>query len=239
MSDLCDVLAGWTPPAGRFAAWSAREPILAGYDLPTLTIRLLDPATEPAERDALLIALVRLAREDPDAATAVVVCLLPGVRRHAHRLARTLPGIAGSAARDDVCAEMIAQTLAHVRTYDLTRRPERIAANVVLDAMSHTLRTVRVERAWHAATRPLEDAASVATAAPDDPDPLLLAVDRGVLTAADAALISATRHAGLDLVTVARLTGVSYECAKKRRQRAEASFAAWYAPERCVRRPAA
>jgi DNA-directed RNA polymerase specialized sigma24 family protein len=224
--DLCDELARWSPPADRLAAWQVREPILAGYDLPTLAANLLAPQTGHEERDAILSALVRLARDDDAAATAVVVCLLPGVRRHAHRFSRT------PADRDDVCAEMVAQTLAHVRAYDLRRRPARIAANLLLDAMSHTLDAVRAETAWRAATCPLDDAELPAVPPPDDPDPLDVAVSFGVLRVNDAALIGATRCNGLDLATVAALHGLSYEAAKKRRQRAEAILLAWLSSDR-------
>ena len=46
------------------------------------------------------------------------------------------------------------------------------------------------------------------------------------LTQVDAALIRATRVAGLTLTDAARLLGLSYEAAKKRRQRAEAAWVA-------------
>jgi hypothetical protein len=57
------------------------------------------------------------------------------------------------------------------------------------------------------------------------------AVTAGVLGAFDAALIEATRLNGLSLADAARLLGVSYEAAKKRRRRAEVAWLAWWSPD--------
>lgn len=220
MPDLCDALSRWTPPRGAMARWQEREPALADVpDLDALAAHLLDRGTPHDARDDLLAALVRLARADGDAATAVIVCLLPGIRRHAHRMAAT-----GS--RGDACAEMVAQTLAHVRRYDLRRRPRRIAANLLLDAMSHTLDARAKDHAWSAMTVRLDDV-TLPPAPVDELDPLEEAVELGLLTRHDAALIGATRCNGLDLGTAAALVGLSYEAAKKRRQRAEARLVRW------------
>ena len=60
------------------------------------------------------------------------------------------------------------------------------------------------------------------------PDLLLaLAVDEGVLTAADAGLIIDTRLHTRRLTTVAAETGIGYEALAKRRRRAEHRLAAW------------
>ena len=59
------------------------------------------------------------------------------------------------------------------------------------------------------------------------------AVDAGVVAEHDARLIHDTRITGRPLREVARHVGLGYEAAKKRRQRAEAAWVAWWAPERC------
>jgi hypothetical protein len=61
--------------------------------------------------------------------------------------------------------------------------------------------------------------------------------EAGVLNHEDITLIDATRRGGLNLTDAARLLGLGYEAAKKRRQRAEAGWAAWWAPERCPGAP--
>lgn len=53
----------------------------------------------------------------------------------------------------------------------------------------------------------------------------------GVLAPVDAVLIKATRLNGIRLGDAALLLGLSYEAAKKRRQRAEATWVEWWAPE--------
>jgi hypothetical protein len=47
----------------------------------------------------------------------------------------------------------------------------------------------------------------------------------------DATLVEATRLHGVELADAARLTGMSYEAAKKRRRRAEVAWLCWWAPE--------
>jgi hypothetical protein len=54
------------------------------------------------------------------------------------------------------------------------------------------------------------------------------AVDAAVLTHQDAHLILDTRVAGGSLQQAAQRHGLGYEAAKKRRQRAEASWVAWW-----------
>lgn len=157
-------LAGWSPSTSTTRAWSIREPALGDLDLPALTAILLDPATSHRRRDDLLGALVRLAPDDADAATAVVVCLLPGLRRMVRRLD------AGTVELGELWSELLVQTIVHVRGYDLARRPRRIAANLLLDTMSHTLTYLRRESAWQIRTEPLHAAELLPAAEPDGGD---------------------------------------------------------------------
>jgi DNA-directed RNA polymerase specialized sigma24 family protein len=198
----------------------AQEPALAGLDLAAVRALLLDRATSYADRDVLLAALLRLARTDADAATAVVVCLLPGLRRALRRLSVGVD-------RRDVDAELVAQTYVRVVDYDLGRRPERIAANLLLDALGRTLAWLRREGAWLTATVPLDGARLPDTPAPDLPDLLHVAVASGVVSARDAALVRATRLDDIPMAESAVAAGLSYDAAGKRRQRTEARLRAW------------
>lgn len=54
------------------------------------------------------------------------------------------------------------------------------------------------------------------------------ALDAGVLAEHEARLISDTRVDGRTLAEVAYELGLAYEAARKRRQRAEAGWAAWW-----------
>lgn len=223
MTHVGTLLAQWSPSAARWQAWAVDEPALAGHDLRSLSGLLLSDATLHDRRDDVLAALLRLSRTDNEAAVALIVCLLPGLSRLAHRLGRGVD----DEARADLWSELVAQTFAHIRTYDLVRRPSKIAANLLLDAMSHTLRALRVEWEWVAATCPLDVALLPAAHPPDEPCPVGLGVERGVLSARDAALITSTRLDGVALRAAAHVSGASYEAVKKRRHRAERALLRW------------
>lgn len=122
---VCDALERWTPGTATTHRWASAEPSLAGLDFDA-TLRLLHDRNTPHDRkDDILTALVRLAASDPDAATAVVVCLLPGLKAIARRLH-------GRCSSGELWGELLTQLLEHVHRYDLERRPRRIAANLLL-----------------------------------------------------------------------------------------------------------
>lgn len=214
---LCAALESWAPPDGRLATWSLMEPALSDLDFGGLIAELHDRSTANERKNALLAALIRTASGgDEQAVTAVVVCLLPGVKTLARRLV-------GSAEQAELWSELVMQLVAHVRRYDLHRRPQRIAANLLLDTLSHTLPFVRRERGWQSIRRCLNDVdLSASPAYESEPCPVGSAVTDGALSTADGALILATRLGGFELAEMARLLGLSYEAVKKRRQRAEA-----------------
>jgi len=58
-----------------------------------------------------------------------------------------------------------------------------------------------------------------------------------VLTRIDARLIFDTRVVGTPLGEAGRRMGLSYEAAKKRRQRAEARWVAWWLPDQSTSAP--
>jgi hypothetical protein len=109
---------------------------------------------------------------------------------------------------------------------DAARRPRRVAANLLLDALSATCRwTTKESKAQ--LTRPVElgqpnsiEASSLS--------PVEEGLRRGVISAADAALITATRIHGGSLGDIAVLLGLRYEAAKKRRRRAELALVRWW-----------
>jgi hypothetical protein len=63
---------------------------------------------------------------------------------------------------------------------------------------------------------------------------LMSAVEAGVLSVPDAQLILDTRIADMPLQEAARRRGLRYDAAKKRRQRAEARWIAWWLPDEGV-----
>jgi hypothetical protein len=131
-----------------------------------------------------------------------------------------------------VWAEVLAGAWTHAITYDTARRPRRVAANLLWDTTAHVARVVRRERAWRDYAE-LDDHVDVTSVHDGDVGPPVLAdaVTAGVLTQLDATLVEATRLHGVELADAARLTGMSYEAAKKRRRRAEVAWLCWWAPE--------
>lgn len=227
-------LDSYEPPATCWSDWRRWQPVLTPYTFAGMRQTLLDRATEPLHKDALLTALLRIGqhRADRHATMAVIVCLLPGLRGVARRY-RDLLG------PDDMWAEVLTVAWAQARTYDTTRRPRRVAANLIWDTTAHVVRVVRKERAWRDHTE-LDDQVMDAPAVHDrDLGPPILsgAVTAGVLTQLDATLVEATRLHGVELADAARLTGMSYEAAKKRRRRAEVAWLCWWAPELRPTRP--
>jgi hypothetical protein len=129
--------------ARHVASWKAEEASCFATDLRQVRQALLDPSLPNDCTDELLCSLIRVARRgdaDGSAATAVVVGLLPGLARVVWRYR----DIAGEA---DAWNELVCAVMRLVGTYDLGRRPRRIAANLIWDATAQLLRTVRRERA--------------------------------------------------------------------------------------------
>lgn len=187
---------------------------------------LLDGTVPPERKDSLLGALVRAGRVDPDAWLAVIVCLVPGLRRAGRRFGHALGG-------DEAAAILVGAVWERLRTYDLARRPQRVAANLVWDAIAALVRASRQQRRWDGTTRPLGRAENHRVDEPELSAEAIfaMAVDAGVLTPRDVVLIDATRRGGMPMSDAARVLGIGYEAAKKRRQRAEAGWAGWWAPE--------
>lgn len=108
----------------------------------------------------------------------------------------------------------------------------RVAANLLWDSTNRLVRAVRRERAWRNHID-LGGCAEHSSGWNTQGVPGVLAdTDAGgVLAPIDAVLIEATRLNGISLADAAVLLGISYEAAKKRRQRAEATWVGWWAPE--------
>jgi DNA-directed RNA polymerase specialized sigma24 family protein len=88
------------------------------------------------------------------------------------------------------------------------------------------------ERQWTAQAEAEINAVSSGTCVDLAPTAMAaIAVDAGVLSAEDAQLILATRVTGYSLREAARRHDLSYDAAKKRRQRAEACWIAWWLPD--------
>jgi DNA-directed RNA polymerase specialized sigma24 family protein len=149
---------------------------------------------------------------------------MPGLRRIAGRVARDFPGEVA-----DIDAEIVASFVEAVHTLD--PRGGRLASRLLGIPWNRAKVARRAEMANIA--RHVTTTASAAPPRPWGHPDLVLdrAVAAGVITAAEAELIGATRLGGLDLASAAADIGVPYETLRRRRFRAERRLVAWMANE--------
>lgn len=205
-------------PSRSMAAVLEQMPV---REAPQLRNWLLDPQVDVDRKDDALLQAVLLAAEAPDAAVLLTYCLLPGLSRLARRFR--------SFDQDEIWSELVTGLLDRVQRYDASRRPRRVAANLLLDALSATCR-------WTARESKANVIRLVEPGEPDFPDvsslcPVAEGLRRGVVSAADAVLITSTRIHGASLGDIAALLGLRYEAAKKRRRRAELTLMRWWSDE--------
>lgn len=207
------------PVTGLPPGW---EQISAG----TLAERLLDPQTPAGEVDAVWAQLIGQARGREEA--AVLVCAgaaLPML----HSIAAKLCG--HWAYRADTEAMVLLAFLDALSDLDVTR--PNVAYRLRWATFHRSCPPVRERRAaptpidWLPDSGHSRDGKAISSP-PGHPELLLaLAVAEGVLTAADAGLISDTRLQHRRLTTVAGVTGIGYEGLAKRRRRAEHRLGTW------------
>jgi hypothetical protein len=218
--DLETALEQTAPTRAQWNAWARREPALAGLSYDDLR-RALGTACQD-RKDQLLRALVRATHADLCAFAVLAACLLPGIRCRIARLAPLLE-------RQDALAIMVGALFEAVAASDAAEQ-SRFVAGALLDLPTRRLRrAVANQRSWTAHASHAADA-NPATSGLEPPAAAMLAsaVDGGVISDRDAELILTTRVAGRSLREAARHLGLGYDAAKKRRQRAEARWAAWW-----------
>lgn len=209
------------PTRTQWNDWTRREPTLS--DLSYHEARSELRTGNQARKDELLAALVRIARANPEAFGALAACLLPGLRHRVARYARSLE-------REEALAIMVAGLYERVVAASAVDDHTRFVAGQLLSLPTERLRrAASVQRTWTAQSgHDLEAAAPAGAVELSAATLLVIAVDAGVIADQDARLIFATRFAGRPLRDAARRLGIGYETAKKRRQRAEARWAAWW-----------
>jgi hypothetical protein len=191
------------------------------FPLDELGSRLLDPSISYHTRDVALAVLLRRARRDGGAWTVGLGgMLLPGLRRAAAPLAKTMPGKAA-----DLEAEMLAALVETIAV--LPACADRIAARLLWPAVRAAHRFVDRERAWRAWEEPHASLPAPARS-PAHPDLVLeQAVREGVISARHAELVAETRIGGVPLRVLARRWDVSYKALCRRRERCEPALVAW------------
>lgn len=217
-----------TPTRARWDAWTQREPALV--DLAYHDLRSELRAASQPRQDELLDALVRLVQADARAFGVLATCLLPGLRR---RIVRHAPSLD----RQEALAVMVGALYEAVVSYDTAQHHPYVAENLLALPTRRLRRAVAAHRTWTGHAQHNAEVAPHERGPELSPGALLAsAVDARVLTEQEARLIFDTRIAGRTLPEVARRIGLRYEAAKKRRQRAEAAWVAWWAPEARCRR---
>jgi len=203
----------------RFHVWRARHSALARFASPDAVVGFLRRPGSTSQKDAVLCALLAWAQREPLGARMVLEALRPGFMTLVARLAR------GSREREELMAMMLAALWEGIRTYPLSRRRRRVAANLLLDTMHRTLVELRAESAWRASwafqDTPVRERSGADEGKGDVEALLGEAVDAQAITAQEAELILATRIDGSELSALAHAAGVSYDAIRVRRQRAE------------------
>jgi len=215
-----------TPTNTQWHAWTLREPSLAGHTYADLRTELRTGSQ--TRKDEILGALIRLAQADHVAFGVTVAALLPGLR---HRAAQFAPCLD----RQDALAIMVLALYEATIGYDTAARPRFVAGRLLALPTRRLRRAAARERSW--TLRSSEVVAVVNAGSPLDPSPstiLMGAIEAGVLSVPDAQLILDTRIADMPLQEAARRRGLRYDAAKKRRQRAEARWIAWWLPDEGV-----
>src|SRR5919204_1240642 len=200
----------------RLRAWARSEPALAAFPEPARLIAFLRSDAAAASKDALLLPLVRIARDEPLAARVVLEALAPGLARLAERV------IFEERDRDELWALILGHAWQQIRQYPLERRPRKIAANLILEtrraALAEFTRDRRRRR--ELPPRPLSERAAAPASA--DVDTLLArAVAARAISTDEAELILQTRIDELPLRQLAAEHDVAYHTLNVRRLRAE------------------
>lgn len=205
----------------RFADWSGRDPALARFRRPADLLRFLHSSPAPLERDAVLRSLIARASTDPAARCLVLRALLPGLKNVVRRL------LIDAEKREELWATVLCCAWERICSYSVERRPNRIAANVLLDTMRATL--AEIQRPGPT-SEPLVEPIVAAADRDDDGDIdglLRAATAAGAITAREAELVLVTRFDGIPLAHIAAAHGEPYNRVKVRRQRAERRLLVW------------
>jgi hypothetical protein len=197
--------------------WAAAEPDLAGLATLVELLEALRGRTEPGWRDRRMLALLRLAPDDPDARRLALQVVRPALSG----IARAYSGRWGAA---DASSAVIVVALERIATFPTHRRRSNLAGHIVRDTR-HVLfqqltRELAVEEAY-AMPRELSEAEDLLVASPER-----TAADRVAAVVADAVRAGKITRRHAQLVLESRLGGVPiHEIA-----------AAWRRPPQTVRR---
>jgi len=171
-------------------------------------------------KDALLRAFVEAYQAEGAphrSAQLLLGALKPGLSHLFHQQAGQWPGLEDA----ELWGQIAASFLEVVSSYRLSRRPHRIAKNLLMDTLRRTLRWLHVHHGHRVPRRPRRGTGDGAIDVTEAMPYVQALVRDGVVSGEDAAILLATRIVGDRLPALARQRGASYEAMRKRRQRAE------------------
>jgi hypothetical protein len=187
--------------------------------LDELTVLLLHPGVSPVARNKVWAELIRRARSGSPAWTVGLAGVaLPGLTRAAASLAS---GYRGDSR--DLETEVLAGFLEAVRRLDTDNLDSvPLASHLTWAAFRAGRALACSDAAWAARRRDLDESATLAARPSGHPDFVLAAaVRRGIITAADAELIGASRLEGIPLSRLAAEKGSRHDSLCRRRAKAE------------------
>lgn len=214
-------------PASAFGRWAAKEPCLRqASDLGAL-LHIFEhrSGVTHSVRDEILLAMFRLAPDDPDAYRTVLHLLRAGLMSLTSRSGRWWGW-------EEATSTVMAAAIDRVNRYPM-HRTERVAANLLGDVW-HTVWTLRQAELRRASTgTDVVDLDSLRDLAVDEEpnvgEELLAlvgeALSRGRISRRDARLVALHRVFGFTNVEVARLEGSRPCTVRKRRVAAETAIA--------------
>lgn len=216
-------LAGAPEALDALRAWTAQDRALAPFADLGAAVRFARQPGHPHRSNDVLSCLVRRAGTDGLAARTLLQSVLYGLIR----IAVDLRAAAGS--DEEIASVVVAAAYERIRTYPVERRPDHIAANILLDtrqAVSRNLCRPRVTEVLRADIR-RQDAEEEPASATEQ---LLALIDEAVrmrrLGREDARLIVLTRIADVPIHELAAQRGCLPHSLRRRRLRAEHALAA-------------
>lgn len=198
----------------RLRAWSSEELALVRFEGSAERLFRFLRSEPSAERDRVFLALLRQARQDESAGLVLLEALLPGLKSLLGRI------LVDTREGDELLAVLLKNAWEQIATYPLERRPNRVAANLLLDIRKQTLRELGYQRHF-AGERPVTRRDAAATTGADIEAPLRRAVAAGALREDEAELVLQSRVDRRPLAEIAAELGLAYVTVYKRRAKAE------------------
>jgi hypothetical protein len=201
----------------RLRRWRELEPALWPFARTAVLVRYLGPSTPAANKDMVLCALLRCARDDPVAARLVLQTLLPVLKRQVGQV------LINADEREELWSAVLYRVWQRIRSYPIGRLSQHVAANLALTSVREVLEALEREgklarRMTHAPLLELPDR----NPGESDIDALLeRVVQTGAITESESELIVRTRIDRELLGPIAAARGVRLNTLVQTRRRAE------------------